>query len=133
MQCQNHDMRCHASRVIVQIEKALAGCTAGAVSTILTYPMELLRTRMSMSGAQNLSRTIASVVAGQGIAGFYRVGPAGRVPLAIRGDVEAMLAGVISVALGDLELHVVHRAQQLMHHACSSASHLHMLQAACRF
>lgn len=70
----------------MQIEKALAGCTAGAVSTILTYPMELLRTRMSMSGAQNLSRTIASIVANQGIAGFYRVGLAGPAPLSVAGQ-----------------------------------------------
>ena len=58
---------------VMQIEKALAGCTAGAVSTILTYPLETLRTRMSMSGAQNLPQTIARIVEGQGVAGFYRV------------------------------------------------------------
>ncbi|KAK9838222.1 hypothetical protein WJX84_010632 [Apatococcus fuscideae] len=62
----------HQGAGLRQIEKALAGCTAGAVSTILTYPMELLRTRMSMSGAQSLPKTIASIVEGQGIAGFYR-------------------------------------------------------------
>lgn len=55
----------------------LAGVSAGLVSTITFYPLELLKTRMQVIEATNkhyrgISPAVRSIIAKEGFAGFYR-------------------------------------------------------------
>ena len=58
----------------VQIEKVFAGCVAGAAAILSTYPLETLRTRMSIAGGSvSIVGGIQQIWQQQGIAGFYQV------------------------------------------------------------
>lgn len=57
-----------------QVEKAAAGVAAGFVSTLLTFPLETMRTCLSLSGSQGgLPALCRSIWAQGGARAFYRV------------------------------------------------------------
>ena len=55
-------------------DRLLAGAAAGAASVVVTYPLESLRTLMSVAGGMrgSLLQVAGRVVASQGAAGLYR-------------------------------------------------------------
>lgn len=58
----------------LQMEKVFSGCVAGACAILMTYPMEVMRTRASMAGgASNLPKAVSQIWRQQGIGGFYQV------------------------------------------------------------
>ncbi|KAK9813123.1 hypothetical protein WJX72_009417 [[Myrmecia] bisecta] len=71
-----------------QAEKMLAGCVAGASSTVFTYPLETIRTRMSMAGGGGLLTSMALIRQHQGLGGFYQ------------GFTPALINDIISNGLG---------------------------------
>ena len=62
--------------LLLQGEKVMAGCIAGFMSCIAVYPLDMLRTCASMSGAPKGFRPLVrSVLQTSGPRGFYRVRP----------------------------------------------------------
>ena len=60
-------------KCLVQLEKMFAGGVAGAAAILVTYPLETLRTRVSIAGgASSLSTCIRQIWQTQGPRGFYQ-------------------------------------------------------------
>ncbi|CAL8462209.1 g1740 [Coccomyxa elongata] len=61
----------HPSKQLSRWQHLLAGCAAGAAATVVTYPMETLRTHMALGG-QSYRQCLADVLQAHGHRGLYK-------------------------------------------------------------
>ena len=62
------------------LKKVAAGSASGAIATLITNPIELLKTRLQSNSAQSPLAVVRSVVARDGVTGLWK----GTMPSAVR-------------------------------------------------
>ena len=59
-------------QTLTPTDRAISGCVAGAGAVVFTYPLDILRTHMSVGARRSVASIAKSIVSNFGVSGFYK-------------------------------------------------------------